>query len=667
VTATFAIAMGLLAAAPFLAILGAPAVLARGRGPAFVSAAGCVLLVIVGLDAAIGGAHPVLNLGHWLGFGHSALNADGLAGIFLALTGVCGAATSLAFAEARPGAGITALAGVLLLAVAVAIGAADAFLFFLAWEGLGVCIYLLTSADRGDPEALLGGYFTAGLTKVGGAALLAAFGLLYGHTHTFEIAGWAHAHLSAGTRGVAFLLFLVAFGSKVGLLPIQGGLPAGYSAAPPLGAASLSVALSAGFYGLWRFEIATLAPLPTWCGDVLLVLGTTTAIAGIVYATTQDRLRRFLGYSTIEHAGIVLLGLGVAMLGQSAHNRTLAAAGLLAATLHVCAHNLAKTLALIAAGRVEQVSGERTLDPLGGLSKRMPLAAAGLGVASLTLCAIPPLGGFVSEWFTFEALLQGFRMPALLSQLLCALAAAGLAFTAGIGLLAFAKYYSFIFLGPAREERVRERERGPDRAHGFGSVSLWGLGFVILFLGTVAPWEIHALGSGLQATLGFDPASTAVTHPLVLGPVFPSFSVLAPTWLTIVLPSYAVLAVLLGRYAGGRRGMRRAPVWVTGSGATLAAVQYRPSAYSNPIRVVLRGPLGFRTRLVADPDGKPGGLKLQTSIVLAVDRFLYQPLTHFALRASTVVRRFQSGHLSTYLLYMMLALIFALALIPILH
>jgi hydrogenase-4 component B len=665
-TATFAIGMALLAAAPMLGLVPLAGTL-RARVVALASAAGCVLLVIVGLDAAIGGAHPLLNIGHWFGFGHSVLRADGMGGIFLALTGVCGAATSLAFAEVPQGAGVTAIAGLLLLAVAVAIGAANAFLFFLAWEGLGVCIYLLTSADRGDPEALLGGYFTAGLTKVGGAALLAAFGLLYGHTHTFELGAWAHAHLSDGTRGVAFLLFLVAFGSKIGLLPLQGALPAGYSAAPGFGAASLSVALSAGFYGLWRFEVVTLAPLPTWCGDLLLVLGTITACTGIVYAITQDRLRRFLGYSTIEHAGIVLLGLGVALLGQAAHDRTLAAAGLLAATLHVCAHNLAKTLALLGATRVEQASGERTLDPLGGFGRRAPLTAAALGVASLTLCAIPPLGGFVSEWMTFEALLQGFRMPALLSQLLCALAAAGLAFTAGIGLLAFAKYYGFIFLGPERTV-VPSSPSGADRRKWLRAPSLWGLGFVIMFLGTVAPWEIHALGSGLRSTLGFDPAASAVTHPLVLGPVFAKFSVLAPTWLTIVLPSYAILAVLLGRYAGGRRGVRRAPVWVTGSGAELSAVQYRPSAYSNPLRVVLRGPLGFRTQVVrSSADGDEQRQLLQTSVVLAVDRFVYLPLTRVALWASAHVRRFQSGRLSTYLLYIMVALILALALIPILH
>ncbi|MHB8658471.1 MAG: hypothetical protein ACYC91_11045 [Solirubrobacteraceae bacterium] len=221
-----------------------------------------------------------------------------------------------------------------------------------------------------------------------------------------------------------------------------------------------------------------------------------------------------------------------------------------------------------------------------------------MGIASLTLAAIPPLGGIVSEWFTFESLLQGFRMPTLLSRLLCALAAAALALTAGIGLLAFAKYYSFTFLGRARDKLATARE--PSRR----PIGLALLGIVILFLGTVAPWEIHALGSGLRGLLGFDAATGTISHPLVLGPVFANFSVLAPTWLSITLPTYALAAVALSR-AGGRGRVRRAPVWVTGSGADLAAVQYRPSAYSNPMRVILRGPLGYRSRITpAAGDGE---------------------------------------------------------------
>ncbi|HUB73201.1 MAG TPA: proton-conducting transporter membrane subunit [Solirubrobacteraceae bacterium] len=657
-TPVFQTAMAALALAPPLALIARAEWLRRAA--ALCSAAGCALLVIVGLDAALGGAHPVVNLGGWLGFGHSALRADGLAGIFLALTGLTGGAVALAYAELPPGRWLTTLGAALLLFVAVAIGSDNAFLFFLAWEAITVCVYLIASAGRSQQE-LLAGYLTGGLAKLGGAALLAAFALLHAHTHSFSLPVWAHATLPAGTRGVVFALLLACFATKVGVIPLQGGLPAGYGAAPRLGAASLSVALCAGFYGLWRFEFQVLGPLPTWCGDALLILGAITALAGITYALTQDNLRRFLGYSTVEHAGVALVGFAVALLGHAAHMPKLAAAGLLAATLHVCAHNLAKTLALIGVDRVEQATGKRTLDPLGGLSRLLPVSAVALGISSLTLAAIPPLGGFVSEWFTFEALLQGFRMPTLLSRLLCALAAAGLALTAGLGLLAFAKYYSFIFLARAREKlgAVSEPARWPA-----GAV---GLAAILLFLGTVAPWEVHALGSGLEGVLGFNAASTTLSHPLVLGPVFKEFSVLAPTWLSIVLPAYALIALLIAFGADRRRRVRRAPVWVTGSGAELAAVEYRPSAYSNPMRVILRGPLGYRSRLLSGgaADGQIRML-LDTSVVGAVERFLYQPATALALAIAERVRAFQSGRLSSYLLYMLLALILALSLVPIL-
>jgi formate hydrogenlyase subunit 3/multisubunit Na+/H+ antiporter MnhD subunit len=655
----YALAMGALAAAPFLA-------LASARLGGLASSAGSVLLVIVGLSAAIGHAHPALGLGSWIGMGHSALRADGLAGIFLALTGLTGGATSLAYAELRCGRWLTCLGSALLLFVAVVIGADNGFLFFLAWEAITVCIYLIATA-RPDRDELNAAFLTGGLAKIGGGALLAAFALLYAHSHSFGLDAWSHTALSAATRGVLFALFLVCFATKVGVIPLQGGLPAGYGAAPRLGAASLSVALCAGFYGLWRFEFQLLGPLPVWCGDALLILGATTALGGIAYALTQNNLRRFLGYSTVEHAGIVLVGLGVALLGHAAHKPTLAAAGLLAATLHVCAHNLAKTLALISVDRVEKATTQDTIDPLGGLARRLSPTAISTAVASLTLAAIPPLGGFVSEWFTFEALLQAFRMPTLLSRLLCALAGAALALTAGLGLLAFAKFYSFTFLGQRREQTERT-PREPSRA----PLAITVLTVILLFLGTVAPWEIHALSNGLRPLLGFDAATTTISHPLVLTPVFAGFSVLAPTWLSIVLPAYAVLAgvvVWAARGPGeGIRRVRRAPVWVSGSGADIATVQYRPSAYSNPMRVILSAPLGFRRRVItgSDPQGREQRT-LDTSVVLAVDRFIYAPAARLALRVATWVRRTQSGRLSQYLLYMMVALVVALSLVPILR
>jgi hypothetical protein len=107
---------------------------------------------------------------------------------------------------------------------------------------------------------------------------------------------------------------------------------------------------------------------------------------------------------------------------------------------------------------------------------------------------------------------------------------------------------------------------------------------------------------------------------------------------------------------------------VTGSGADIATVQYRPSAYSNPMRVILSAPLGFRRRVITSSDlhGRER-LTLDTTVVLAVDRFIYAPAARLALLVATWVRRTQSGRLSQYLLYMLVALVAALSLVPILR
>ncbi|MBN9624459.1 MAG: hypothetical protein J0H06_16200, partial [Actinobacteria bacterium] len=104
---------------------------------------------------------------------------------------------------------------------------------------------------------------------------------------------------------------------------------------------------------------------------------------------------------------------------------------------------------------------------------------------------------------------------------------------------------------------------------------------------------------------------------------------------------------------------------VTGSAADPVAVQYRPSAYSNPIRVVLRGYLGYRSELVEGPaDGRGPTFELRTRVVLAIEQLLYRPLGRGALALAAGVRRFQSGRLSSYILYMLAVLIVILALIP---
>jgi hydrogenase-4 component B len=642
-------------------LLGVAVVLPRldGRLSLLAAAAGCALLTAVGIATAGHWANAGIDLGGWLGFGDAHLGSDGLAGIFLALIGATGASVSLALLERRPGRPATALHALILLAVATVIGVDQAFVFLLAWETITLSLYLLAASDRNRPGALLSAYFGAGLSKVGGACLLAAFALLYGKTGSFEFHTWMTAGSLGAARSVAFVLLLVGFGTKIGLIPSQAGLPPLYTASPAATAATVAIASNAGFYGLWRLCFATLGPGPAWWGEVVLVLGALTALVGILYAVAQDSITRFLGYSSVEHGGIVLLGFGVALLGQSAHEPKLAAAGLLAATLHLIMHGIAKPLAFLAADRVVTTTGERNLRPLGGLAAKLPRTAVAFGLAVLSLAAMPPFGGFVSEWFTFEALLQSFRLHSTVARLTMALAAAILALTAGIGLLAFAKLYGGIFLGRARSVFGRLREPGPS----LGVLVLSAIAFV---LGAIAPWEIRWLSRGLAAPLGFDPAGSTISFPLVLGPVYRHFSVLSPTWLAIGIPTFICTTALLVRLLL-RPPVRRAPIWLSGTAPDVALVQYTPDSYANPIRVVLSSVYRFRRTLEPIPGSEPPQSELHTAMTPAFEAYLYRPLARAGIRLSEWTRRLQSGRLSTYLLYVLTVLVVALALIPALH
>jgi hydrogenase-4 component B len=570
---------------------------------------------------------------------------------------------SLAFAERRPSRRLlAALHGVLLLALLTIVGSDQAFLFLLAWETLTLTLYLITAADR-RPDALLAAYFTGSMSKLGGAALLAAFGLLYGQTGSFHFSAWAAAapDLDGGVRTAVFLLLLIGFGSKLGTLLFQGPLPLAYAAAAGPAAASLSIALNAGFYGLWRLVFATLGPAELWWGELVLMVGGVGAIIGVLYAINQDELRRFLGLSSVEHAGIVLIGFGAALIGQASGERNLAAAGLLAATLHIIAHGVGKTLAFLAVDRVETSTDERALEPLGGLGRLLPRTGLALGLATLTLAAMPPLGGFVSEWFTFMSLLQGFRLGNTDGRLFMALAAAMLALTSGLGLLAFAKFFGTSFLGRARHALARVREAGL----GLGMITLAAAAAV---LGPIAPWEIRWLGKGLLDALGFDAGPYVISHPLVLGPVYPHFSVLAPTWLTLALGAFALVAFVAIRAARGSN-VRTAPVWVSGTAVDPALFQYTPAAYINPIRVVLRGLYGFRRQLHAEEgDRHPAAasLVLETRVVPPFEHYIYRPVVTGTLALVTEVRRLQSGRLGVYLIYMLVIVLVVLGLIPVL-
>jgi NADH:ubiquinone oxidoreductase subunit 5 (subunit L)/multisubunit Na+/H+ antiporter MnhA subunit len=321
-------------------------------------------------------------------------------------------------------------------------------------------------------------------------------------------------------------------------------------------------------------------------------------------------------------------------------------------------HGLAKALAFLGADRVETAARTDHLQPLGGLAALLPRTATGFGLAVVTLAALPPFGGFVSEWLTLMALLQAFRVPSTVAQLVLALGGAVLALTAGIALLAFAKLFGGAFLGRSRSALGALREPA-----GIG-LGFAVLSFGALVLGPIAPWEIRWLGNGLEGLLGFDLARDAITFPLVLGPVYQGFSVLSPTFLALGITAFLLAAAILVHLLF-RPPVRRAPVWVSGSAPPIASVQYTPDGYANPIRVVLAGLYGFKrtVHVQQTSDGRETAVA-RTRMVPAFEEYLYRPVAEGTLWLSGRARRFQSGHLGSYLLYILIVLLAVLALIP---
>ena len=372
--------------------------------------------------------------------------------MFLALTFGAAVPVSVAFASwaARPDAatrrGLGASYALALGAVVVIMTARDAFTALFGWETLTLAFYLLAGTERNKPGRAGAAQVTFAFGKVSGAALLIGLLLLATRSHSILLASFAHVPGGA-VRTTAYVLLLAGFAVKAGLGPFQIWLPRGYAAAPgPARAIMAGVCVNVAFYGMWR-TLALLGRPPGWLAGVLLVLGGLSALLGIAHAAVQNRLNRVIAYSSIENTGLIVTGFGVALTGAATGDRRLVAAGLLAATLQVVAHTVAKSLLFTSSAGIEAAAGHDDLEELRGRARGAPWSGFGLAVGSVTLAGLPPTVGFVSEWFLLESLMQQFRVPGLGYRLVLALAGAAVALTVGFAGVTFVRLVGLICLG----------------------------------------------------------------------------------------------------------------------------------------------------------------------------------------------------------------------------
>ena len=686
----------LFAAGLILLALAAAADFLGGRpmraGPLYLlGAAGAACLAAAG-GFALAGQAVQLNVAGWLGDPvpgqqAAALAADRLSGMFLALSFGAAVPVSVAFASwARPSRsvprrGLGASYALALGAVAVVMTARDAFTALFGWETLTLAFYLLAGSERNRPGRPAAAQVTFAFGKISGAALLAGLLLLAAKSHSILLASFAHVPGGAA-RTTAEVLLLAGFAVKAGLVPFQIWLPRGYAAAPgPARAIMAGVCVNVAFYGMWR-TLALIGQAPGWLTGTLLVLGGLSALLGIAHAAVQNRLSRVIAYSSIENTGLIVTGFGIALTGAAVGDRRLVAAGLLAATLQVVAHTMAKSLLFTSSAGIEAAAGSDDLEDLRGRARHTPWSGFGLAVGSVTLAGLPPTVGFVSEWFLLESLMQQFRVPGLGYRLVLALAGAVVALTVGFAGVTFVRLVGLIVLGRGTEPGPAGGEYG---WAGRAAVVVLALG--CLATAAITPLEIRAIAAGLSPVVPASLTMGALKSPWVLQPVFAGFSILSPSWLWVEMPLMLLLTVLFAWAVSGRRllRVRRVPAWRSATIGVEGADSYTAFGYANPTRRVLAGVLHTRTEVRevmmaedssddgsgppdrADPAQEETAVHLEyaSDVMEVVETYAYRPALESFMAVVTAAKRLQSGRLDAYLLYMLIALVAVIAVVTV--
>ncbi|HVM47118.1 MAG TPA: proton-conducting transporter membrane subunit, partial [Candidatus Acidoferrum sp.] len=452
------------------------------------------------------------------------LRLDPLSAFFVLIVSFLGLALSVySFGYAKGFYGrksVGALGGwynALLLAMTLVFTASNAVCFLVAWEVMALTAYALVSFEHEQAETRKAGVLFFIMSHIGTGCIILGFLLLFQasgrasgsfgpEAYSFEAFRHLGGNLSAGQRDAAFLLFLAGFGVKAGIVPLHIWLPSAHPVAPSNASAMLSgVMIKTGIYGLVRVVFDFLGTPPNWWGVTILSVGTLSAVLGVLYALMEHDLKKLLAYHSIENIGIILMGLGASLMFLHTNHPVLAALALIAGLYHTINHAIFKALLFLGAGAVLHATHTRNMEEMGGLIRRMPKTAFFFLVGAVAISALPPLNGFISEWLTYQSLLQGFGTTTSLVKLMFPLSGAMLALTGALAAACFVKAFGITFLAQPRSEHAAQaHEASPTMLGGMGLLTsacvFLGL-CPTLFLNLFAPLTHQLLAQPLPPNL----------------------------------------------------------------------------------------------------------------------------------------------------------------------
>jgi hydrogenase-4 component B len=582
----------------------------------------------------------------------------------LALLALTASVYSLGYLRHSQGAGfLGCFYNLLLLSLAVVFTAANAFFFLIAWEVMALAAYGLVSYDHQNENTRGAGILFFIMSHAGTGCLILGFLLLFRATGGYEFAAF-HAiggRLSPLEKNAAFLLFFLGFGVKAGIIPLHIWLPAAHPVAPSNVSALMSgIMIKTGIYGLARVLFDFLTPAPRWWGALVLAVGVVSGLLGVLYALMEHDLKRLLAYHSIENIGIILLGLGGAVMFQASGHPSLAAIALIAGLYHTLNHAIFKALLFLGAGAVLDSTGTRNMEELGGLIRRMPKTALYFLVGSVAISGLPPLNGFVSEWLTYQALLAGFGTTQSLVRMAFPIAGSLLALTAALAAACFVKAFGITFLALPRSEAAGKAHEASFTMR----AGMFTLAAACVILGLGATWFLPVFDPITGALLG-SAVSEQLRAPggfvLVAGSA--RAGAVSPMGIAGLLVALLLVPAFLYLLWARRSSRTFGPVWDCGLQRVTAANEYTATAFSKPIRMIFAALYRPTREIEADYEVSPyfpKGIRFESEIEPAFEKHLYDPLRDWILALAARFRAIQAGSIHAYLAYIFVTLILLL-------
>lgn len=606
---------------------------------------------LAGLHAFVTGVPSVpIRLPSPLGAAELVMGLDALSAFFLApilVLSALGSIYGLDYWKQRDhpsdGRKLRVCYGLLTASLCLLVMARDWVLFLLAWEVMAVANFLLVVTEDQESEVRAAGWMYLAASHVAALCLFAALPILAAQVGTYEFRELST--VAPGPANTIFLLTFAAFGLKAGVVPLHFWLPGAHANAPSHVSALMSgVVLKVGIYGLLR--ICALMPNgPAWWGGLTLALGAVSGVLGVAWALGQKDLKRVLAYSTIENIGIILMGIGLALIGRSAGRADWVLLGLVGALFHVWNHACFKGLLFFAAGSVIHATHTRELDRMGGLARRLPWTATVFLVGAVAICGLPPLNGFVSEWLIYVGLFRTLGIGGGAAIPGAAFAVPALAMIGALAVACFVRAFGTIFLGSPRTDLGR-----PAHESGvFMRLPMVALACACLFLG-LAPTRV---APALEAAAG------AWNMPAMV----PLNEVARLDWIDamgVFLPGLALAIAVAAWIAMRRRPAAADATWGCGYAVPTPRMQYTATSLSE----LLVGWFAWALRPTVRPPTvtgcMPEAARFHSDISDAVLTRVVSPGVAGLERMFAWSRILQQGSAQAYILYIVVMLVFLL-------